>query len=296
LYEHHSNELPWRESIADFVMIPEDADGRIDLEALDHELHSHADRPVKIGSFSAASNVTGILSDTRAISTMLHRHGALSFWDVAAAAPYLELEMAPQRDGDPLDYKDAIFVSPHKYIGGPGTRGVLVARRELYTNRVPSVPSGGTVEYVNPTEHVYLPDIEHREEGGTPDIVGSIRAGLVFQLKEAVGTDLIREREESFTHRDAPVGGEPEHRDPGQPRPPAPVHRLVRGPPRRPVPAPQLCGRRAERPIRDPVHGPGARARARTGTACWGSTSTPRTSSSARSPVAARGSSRAGSA
>jgi len=200
-YEHHSNELPWRESIADLVMIPEDADGRIDLEALERELHAHADRPVKIGSFSAASNVTGILSDTRAISTMLHRHGALSFFDFAAAAPYVEIEMSPHRDDDPLDFKDAIFVSPHKFIGGPGTPGVLVARRELFTNRVPSVPGGGTVEYVNPTEHVYLSDVEHREEGGTPDIVGSIRAGLVFQLKEAVGTELIREREESFTHR-----------------------------------------------------------------------------------------------
>jgi selenocysteine lyase/cysteine desulfurase len=200
-YEHHSNELPWRESIADLVTIPEDADGRIDLEALERELHAYDDRPVKIGSFSAASNVTGILSDTKAISTMLHRHSALSFWDVAAAAPYIEIEMSPHREGDPLDYRDAIFVSPHKFIGGPGTPGVLVARRELFTNRVPSVPGGGTVEYVNPTEHVYLHDVEHREEGGTPDIVGSIRAGLVFQLKEAVGTELIRDREESFIHR-----------------------------------------------------------------------------------------------
>ena len=200
-YEHHSNELPWRESIADLVMIPEDADGRIDLDALERELHAHDNRPVKIGSFSAASNVTGILSDTRGISTMLHRHGALSFWDVAAAAPYLEIEMSPRRDGDGLDFKVAIFISPHKFFGGPGTPGVLIARRELFHNRVPSVPGGGTVEYVNPTEHVYLSDVEHREEGGTPDIVGSIRAGLVFQLKEAVGTELIREREESFTHR-----------------------------------------------------------------------------------------------
>jgi selenocysteine lyase/cysteine desulfurase len=132
---------------------------------------------------------------------MLHRHGGLSFFDFAAAAPYVEIEMSPHRDDDPLDYKDAIFVSPHKFIGGPGTPGVLVARRELFTNRVPGVPGGGTVEYVNPTEHVYLSDTEHREEGGTPDIVGSIRAGLVFRLKEAVGTELIREREESFTHR-----------------------------------------------------------------------------------------------
>ncbi|MEK6720688.1 MAG: aminotransferase class V-fold PLP-dependent enzyme [Chloroflexota bacterium] len=202
-YEHHSNELPWRESIADLVTIPEDPDGRIDLAELERRLEAHADRPLKIGSFSAASNVTGIISDVRAISVLLHRHGALSFWDVAAAAPYVDIEMSP-RHGEPDDnlaYKDGIFISPHKFIGGPGTPGVLVARRELFRNRVPSVPGGGTVAYVNPTEHRYLDDIEHREEGGTPAIVESIRAGLVFQLKEAVGTEAIREREESFIRR-----------------------------------------------------------------------------------------------
>jgi selenocysteine lyase/cysteine desulfurase len=207
-YEHHSNELPWRESIADVVTIPEDIDGRIDLAALDRALRAHGDRPVRIGSFSAASNVSGILSDTRAISVLLHRHGALSFWDFGAAAPYVEIEMAPHRPdpaGDPgaaaLDYKDAVFISPHKFIGGPGTPGVLVARRELFRNRVPTAPGGGTVAYVNPFEHVYLSDPEHREEGGTPAIIESIRAGLVFQLKEAVGTPEIREREESFIRR-----------------------------------------------------------------------------------------------
>ena len=143
------------------------------------------------------------MSDTRAISVALHRFGALSFWDFAAAAPYVEIEMAPRRMGEEadLDYKDAIFLSPHKFIGGPGTPGVLVARRALFRNTVPSVPGGGTVEYVNPLEHVYVRDIERREEGGTPDIVGSIRAGLVFRLKDAVGAEAIRQREESFTHR-----------------------------------------------------------------------------------------------
>ena len=205
-YEHHSNELPWRESLADVVVIPEDRDGRIDLDRLETALLAHADRPLRIGSFSAASNVTGIISDVRAISVLLHRHGALSFWDVAAAAPYVKIDMSPGRrrpdDHDAgLDYKDAIFISPHKFIGGPGTPGVLVARRELFRNRVPSVPGGGTVAYVNPTEHRYLTDVEHREEGGTPAIVESIRAGLVFGLKEAVGVAAIREREESFIRR-----------------------------------------------------------------------------------------------
>ena len=199
-YEHHSNELPWRESIADLVTVPEDQDGRIDLAALERALIAHADRPVKIGSFSAASNVTGILSDVRAISVLLHRHGALSCWDFAAAAPYVDIEMSPRHGPADagLDHKDAVFISPHKFVGGPGTPGVLVARRDLFHNRV---PGGGTVAYVNPTEHRYLDDIEHREEGGTPAIVESIRAGLVFQLKEAVGTEAIRAREESFTHR-----------------------------------------------------------------------------------------------
>lgn len=202
-YEHHSNELPWRESIADVVVIAEDLSGGLDLDHLERELQRHQDRPLKIGSFSAASNVTGIISDTRAASILLHRYGALSFWDFAAAAPYVEIDMGPTGDDgdDALDYRDAIFISPHKLIGGPGTPGVLIARRELFTNTVPCVPGGGTVSYVNPEEHRYLTDIEHREEGGTPAIVESIRAGLVFQLKKAVGEDLIREREESFIRR-----------------------------------------------------------------------------------------------
>jgi selenocysteine lyase/cysteine desulfurase len=202
-FEHHSNELPWRESIADVVVIGEDADGHIDQDQLEEELRRHADRPLKIGSFSAASNVTGIVSDTRAIAALLHRHGALSFWDFAAAGPYVQIDMGPWGDGPQaeLTYKDAVFLSPHKFIGGPGTPGVLVVRRELLRNRVPTVPGGGTVAYVNPTEHRYLDDPVEREEGGTPAIVDSIRAGLVFQLKQAVGADTIQERERSFIGR-----------------------------------------------------------------------------------------------
>jgi selenocysteine lyase/cysteine desulfurase len=202
-YEHHSNELPWRESVGDVVTISEDADGRIDLAMLERALDATDDRPLRIGSFSAASNVTGILSDTRAISIQLHRHGALSFWDFAAAGPYVDIGMSPHRPGPDaeLDYKDAIVLSPHKFIGGPGTPGVLVARRELFRNRVPASPGGGTVVYVNPLEHVYLADPEHREEGGTPAIIESIRAGLAFQLKERVGDERIRALEESFIDR-----------------------------------------------------------------------------------------------
>jgi len=199
-FEHHSNELPWRESIAEVVVIREDADGHIDLGQLEQELHRSAGRPLRIGSFSAASNVTGIVSDTRAIAALLHRHGALSFWDFAAAGPYIQIDMGPAGD-DPLSYKDAVFLSPHKFIGGPGTPGVLVVRRALLRNRVPTVPGGGTVAYVNPTEHRYLDDPVEREEGGTPAIVESIRAGLVFQLKEAVGAGTIQALERSFIRR-----------------------------------------------------------------------------------------------
>ena len=199
-FEHHSNELPWRESIADVVVIREDADGRADLAHLADELARHAARPLKIGSFSAASNVTGIASDTRAISSLLHLHGALSLWDFAAAGPYVQITMNASEPGG-LDYKDAIFMSPHKFIGGPGTPGVLVAKRHLLKNTVPGQPGGGTVRYVNEQSHRYIDDPVSREEGGTPAIIESIRAGLVFQLKEAVGAAAIREREVDFIER-----------------------------------------------------------------------------------------------
>jgi hypothetical protein len=201
-FEHHSNELPWRESIADVVTIDEDADGHIDMACLEAELARYAERPLRIGSFSAASNVTGIGSQTIAISRMLHEHGALAFWDFAAAAPYVKIEMNPDGlGGEQLGFKDAVFLSPHKFIGGPGTPGVLIAKRHLFKNKVPSQPGGGTVTYVNEHDHKYVSDPVHREEGGTPAIIESIRAGLVFQLKESVGVPAIREREEAFIHR-----------------------------------------------------------------------------------------------
>jgi selenocysteine lyase/cysteine desulfurase len=200
-YEHHSNEIPWRESIADVVTIREDADGGVCRDDLRSRLVEFADRPLKIGSFSAASNVTGIVSDTHGVSALLHEHGALAFWDFAAAAPYVDIEMTAPVDGDPAAYKDAIFLSPHKFIGGPSTPGVLIARRELFGNRVPVVPGGGTVAYVNPEDHAFVTDAAHREEGGTPAIIESVRAGLVFQLKEAVGVETIRAHEERLLAR-----------------------------------------------------------------------------------------------
>ncbi len=206
-YEHHSNELPWRESLVDVVVIPENRDGRMDRDILEQQLRAHATRPLLIGSFSAASNVTGIVSDTVGITTLLHRYGALAFWDFAAAAPYVNIEMNPGYvPGDPGDgvgpaSKDAVFISPHKFIGGPQTPGLLIVKRNLLTNAVPSVPGGGTVAYVSSAKHTYLSDLALREEGGTPAIVEAIRAGLVFQLKQAVGAEAIEQLEAGFLAR-----------------------------------------------------------------------------------------------
>jgi selenocysteine lyase/cysteine desulfurase len=201
-YEHHSNEILWRETIADVVVIDEDRDGRIDECHLERELTAFQDRSLKIGSFSAASNVTGIVSNTDSLSALLHRHNAHSFWDFAAAAPYVKIDMNPiGEDGDRSCFKDAIFISPHKFVGGPGTPGVLVVKRALVTNRVPTVPGGGTVTYVSANDHSYISDPATREEGGTPAIIESIRAGLVFKLKTAVGEDVIETLEHSFVER-----------------------------------------------------------------------------------------------
>jgi selenocysteine lyase/cysteine desulfurase len=182
-------------------VIPQDSDGHIDIEILKAKLDEYAERKVKIGSFSAASNVTGIVSDTHLISQTLHEHGALAFWDFAASAPYIDVEMNPRCSDHALAYKDAIFISAHKFIGGPSTPGLLIIRKELATNSVPDVVGGGTVAYVNEDSHVYLKDVEHREEAGTPAIVEAIRAGLVFKLKHSVGVDTIRAYEHDFVRR-----------------------------------------------------------------------------------------------
>lgn len=185
-YEHHSNVLPWRESIADVVEIASDGRGHPDLDDLREQLRAYAGRPLRIGSFSAASNVTGLITDVPAVSALLRSQGALSVWDYAAGGPYLPITMTD---------KDAIFLSPHKFPGGPQTPGLLVVGKHLLRNRVPTNPGGGTVAFVDPDSHRYLDDPIAREEGGTPAIVESIRAGLVFKVKESVGTDVIAAQE-----------------------------------------------------------------------------------------------------
>ena len=202
-YEHHSNELPWRSSLAEVRVIPETSDGHIDLKVLEAALQETQDRPMRIGSFSAASNVTGLGSKTAEISSLLHKYDALSFWDFAAAGPYVRIEMnAQEKHPEIADaHKDAIFISPHKFIGGPGTPGILVLKRHLFKSIIPTLPGGGTVTYVTEETQTYHHDPIHREESGTPAIIESIRAGLVFQLKEAVGWKVIRDREEEFIER-----------------------------------------------------------------------------------------------
>ncbi|QUS58552.1 aminotransferase class V-fold PLP-dependent enzyme [Pseudovibrio brasiliensis] len=200
-YEHHSNELPWRESIADVVSIPLCEGGQVCMDDLEKQLIKYADRPLKIGSFSAASNVTGVKTDVDTVARLLHKHGALSFWDYAAAGPYVGIDMAGEETEEGDSSKDAIFLSPHKFVGGPGTPGVLIVSDTILKNRVPAMPGGGTVMYVTPEDHRYVADAERREEGGTPAIVESVRAGLVFKLQQAVGTDEIERREEDFVSR-----------------------------------------------------------------------------------------------
>ena len=197
-YEHHSNELPWRELGIDVIRIPESQDGGVCLISLEEQLLANQNRRL-IGSFSAASNVTGILCDQDAITALLHRYNALAFWDFAAAAPYVALDMNPS--ADKILAKDAMFFSTHKFIGGPGTPGILVVKKTIITNQKPSLIGGGTVSFVTPEDHTFLPVGVRREEGGTPGIVESIRAGLVFQLKQAVGENVIEAREHELVQQ-----------------------------------------------------------------------------------------------
>jgi selenocysteine lyase/cysteine desulfurase len=190
-YEHHSNELPWVESVAQVVEIGLREDGHVDLRDLASKLECFADRSLKIGSFSAASNVTGVLSDVGAIAELLHRAGVHACFDYAAAGPYVPIDMHP---ADPARRIDALFLSTHKFIGGPEASGVLVVNRKLVRTRVPERPGGGTVDYVSRAAHDgidYTQKLDEREEGGTPAILGDMRAGTAFLVKEMIGPERI---------------------------------------------------------------------------------------------------------
>lgn len=197
-YEHHSNMLPWKEAGAEVITIAEDAGGGIDLIDLERVL-KQATNTLKIGAFSAASNVTGILCPPEPVTLLLHKYDALSVWDYASAAAYVPMDMNP--GGLQASALDAIVFSPHKFVGGPGTPGVLVLKKKLIVDPIPVNPGGGTVFFVSDTTQRYLENFEERLEGGTPDILGAIRCGLVFQLREAVGINEIAAREQRHCER-----------------------------------------------------------------------------------------------
>lgn len=194
--EHHSNQISWRETICEVVCLEPDQRGLVDPDRLEAALQTYAKRPLKIGAFTAASNVTGIFTPYRELAKLMHRHGGVCFIDFAACAPYVEIDMHP---ANPEERLDAIYFSPHKFLGGPGTSGVLVFDRALYRNSAPDHPGGGTVNWTNPWgEHSYVSDPELREDGGTPGFLQAIKAALCLQLKDAMQPDLMLERERNL--------------------------------------------------------------------------------------------------
>lgn len=196
-YEHHSNLLPWRESGALVQEIEEAPGGGPDMSALQAGLEWLAGSGRVIVALSAASNVTGICADVPAITALVKRYGATMIWDYAAGAPYLPMTMSPGEGGD----IDAIVFSPHKFIGGPAASGVLIVRRDVVQASRPCRTGGGTVAFVNETRHDYLAELEHREEGGTPNAVGDIRAALALIVKEVIGQEFITARNRDLAAR-----------------------------------------------------------------------------------------------
>ncbi|PLW92365.1 MAG: selenocysteine lyase [Marinilabiliales bacterium] len=191
--EHHSNHTSWYETVADVVVIPPGKDLLFDLNIMEDTIKKYKDRKVKIGSFSAASNVTGIMNPVHKMAAMMHKYGGVAFVDYAASAPYVDMDMHPGKD----NYLDGIFFSPHKFLGGPGSSGVLIFNSDLYDSPSPDNPGGGTVEWTNPWgEYMYIDDIEAREDGGTPGFLQAIRTALSLSLKDEMGTKNIREKED----------------------------------------------------------------------------------------------------
>lgn len=194
--EHHSNQTSWLETIGEVVQITPDKEGLMDLSQLDLLLAKYADRPYKIATVSSCSNVTGIFSPYHEVAKKMHAAGGLCFVDFAASGPYVDIDMHPAEEGAHLD---AIFFSPHKFLGGPGTPGILIFNSRLYKNKVPDHPGGGTVKWTNPWGgHRYIDDIETREDGGTPGFLQCMRAALAVKLKEKMGTAAMAAREKEL--------------------------------------------------------------------------------------------------
>jgi selenocysteine lyase/cysteine desulfurase len=202
-YEHHSNEISWREGLATVVEVRLDEEGGVDLDHLQTLLQvPEYQGRLRIGSFSAASNVTGMRTPVHEIARLLHRHHALAFFDYAASAPYVEIDMNPPATGDGDASLDAVFISPHKFLGGPGASGILVFNTRCYHGELPpSMAGGGTVDYVGPKEHDFIEDIETRESAGTPGILQLVKAALAFEVKQAVGSEQIESRELEMTRK-----------------------------------------------------------------------------------------------
>ncbi len=203
-YEHHSNEISWRENLATVVEVSLDHEGGIDLGHLEELLQDPAYLGrMRIGSFSAASNVTGMRTPVHEIAALLHAHDALACFDYAASAPYVEIDMNPRPGKYPGDASiDAVFISPHKFLGGPGASGVLVFNKRIYHRDLPpSVSAGGTVDYVGPTSQDFITDIEEREKAGTPGVLQILKAGMAFQVKDRVGVEAIEARESELLRR-----------------------------------------------------------------------------------------------
>ncbi|MCA0153892.1 aminotransferase class V-fold PLP-dependent enzyme [Winogradskyella vincentii] len=195
--EHHSNQTSWLETMAKVEVVPPDENGLFSLENLEKLLIEYKDRPLKIASVIGGSNVTGIQTPYHDIAKVMHSHGGVCFVDFACSAPYVDIDMHPKESGAHLD---AIFFSPHKFLGGPGTSGVLVFSKKLYKNMVPDCPGGGTVSWTNPWgEHKYIDDIEDREDGGTPGFLQAIKTALSVKLKEQMGVDNMLKREHELT-------------------------------------------------------------------------------------------------
>ncbi len=197
--EHHSNQTSWYETIADVVIIEPDKDLLVDPENLKLQLEKYKNRKLKIGSFSAASNVTGVKPPFYKLAKLMHEYGGVCFIDFAASAPYAEINMHPV---DPMEKLDAIFFSPHKFLGGPGTAGIMIFDSSLYKSKVPDNPGGGTVDWTNRWgEYKYIDDIELREDGGTPGFLQAIRTALAFDLKNQMGIENIENREKELIPR-----------------------------------------------------------------------------------------------
>lgn len=197
--EHHSNQTSWLETMAKVEIIPPCKKGLFCLDHLEKAIKKYKDTPLKILSITACSNVTGIQTPVHKAAKLIHEYGGVCFVDYACSAPYVDIDMHPE---DSKEYLDAIYFSPHKFLGGPGSSGILVFNKKLYKNMIPDCPGGGTVAFTNPWgEHKYFDNIEDREDGGTPGFLQAIRAALAINLKEQMGTANILKREHEIVER-----------------------------------------------------------------------------------------------